>query len=252
MDPAISALIGALITTIGSIIVALIQHTSKSPPKDTPVIAVPIGTRIDPKPKPITWRTITWIAVCTLVGAVAGYILGGGGNELPAFPSITQTTDPTSQTPPTVSGIMAVDATPIDPDTATDYLKQIFIMWTLSGDLREDSESDKYVLSAFYSILVISGNSLPEDTMQDWIEEAKEEAARAIGGSVSEYEFLEFDSSGPFETLTLEESYRRLWEHVLKEPNPNLQASNMATIRLSLIASVGEEVQAELIGTWNK
>jgi hypothetical protein len=146
-----------------------------------------------------------------------------------------------------------ITAAPINPGVAKDYLNQVFVMWTVSGELREDSETDGYLLSAFHSLLVIHGDSRPVETMQMWIEDAKGAAAAAIPGTtISDYSFLEFDVSGPFESLTLEESYYRLWEHVLKESNSDLKASNMAAIRLALIASVGEERQRELLDTWDR
>jgi hypothetical protein len=154
--------------------------------------------------------------------------------------SVTATTEPVESLP---------DITPIDPTAATDYLKRVFTMWTLSGYIGDYSQ----VLSAFHSLLALNGDSNPVGTMRNWIEDAKEAAVEAIPGTTkADYKYLEFDLSIDYESLDLEESYFQLWKHVLQEPNTDLKPSNMAAIRLALIASVGEERQQELIKAWNE
>jgi len=128
------------------------------------------------------------------------------------------------------------------------YLCDLFAMWTISGFLREDSEKYKYALSAFHSLLIAADIKNPAVTMLDWIAEAKKKASEALGLPKTEFGFLEFDTSGPYEALEVEESYFRLWKLALEKREP----ADMAKVRLALSRSVGEERQQELIGNWNK
>jgi hypothetical protein len=138
---------------------------------------------------------------------------------------------------------------PIHPEEATPYLESAFTMWTIEGYLGDYPQ----VLSAFHSLLLLNGENDPVGLMQIWIEEAKQMAADAIEGtSPSDYEALEFNLSSNYESLELEECYFILWEHALHDPVPEVKASNMAAIRLALIASIGEDYQQELIGIWNE
>lgn len=141
-----------------------------------------------------------------------------------------------------------LSATPINPAEATSYLENVYTMWTISGYLGDYPR----VLSAFHSLLVFNGDDNPVDTMRSWIEEAKQMAVDAIPGtSLSDYKYFEFNLSLNYESIGLEESYYVLWEHVSHDPVIENKPSNMAAIRLALIASVGEDRQQQLIGTWN-
>ena len=127
-------------------------------------------------------------------------------------------------------------------------------MWTASGDLREDSESDKYLLSAFHSLLSLPeiGSSNPQSTMQAWIEDTIDAVIEAdVCKTRKECEFLKFDVSGPFDSLTLEDSFFRLWKHANEGPANDLTVRNMLNVRLALSKLVGEKRQQELIGIWN-
>jgi hypothetical protein len=63
--------------------------------------------------------------------------------------------------------------------------------------------------------------------------------------------FLNFDTTGASNSLSIEESFWRLWEHANKLPTDDIKPKNMAAIRLALIAVVGDDCQSELIGKWN-
>lgn len=144
--------------------------------------------------------------------------------------------------------ISNTDATASVTDEALSYLSDLFAMWTISGFLAEDSNEHKYTLSAFYSLLIANGLENPLDTMFDWISKAKRRASEAFGMPKTMFGYLEFDTSGPYELLEVEESYFRLWKRAVEMQ----ESSNMIRVRLSLAASVGEERQKELISTWNK
>ncbi|MBU1219432.1 toll/interleukin-1 receptor domain-containing protein [Myxococcota bacterium] len=124
----------------------------------------------------------------------------------------------------------------------TNYLKELFIMRTLSGSI------DSVELSSFYNILAIDGFVKPLDTMVSWIEDAKVKAAESFNMSKSEFTFLEFDLTVKIQSLSLEDSFFILWKRLKESKNP----SNMAKMRLALISLVGEKKQQKLIGLWNK
>jgi hypothetical protein len=137
----------------------------------------------------------------------------------------------------------------IDPAQTEDYLKQVFIMWTIEGYLGNYPK----VISAFNSILISVGDNNPANTMLGWVEDAKDEAAQAVPGtSKTDYPYLEFNLPRRLDTYGLEKSYCYLWEHALKERESSIKPSNMAATRLALIASVGEAQQREWIGKWNE
>jgi len=85
VDPGIAAAIGALISAIGSIIVALIQSSSKPQPEATPAILGPDGSpiRSSHKLRSFPWKTVPWIAVIALLGGIAGYALGKSAEPSP-------------------------------------------------------------------------------------------------------------------------------------------------------------------------
>lgn len=94
IDPGITAIIGVLISVIGSVIVALIQSSSQSQPEDTPAILGPDGTpvRSSHKSRSIPWKTVPWIAVAALLGGITGYALGKLAESTPlATPSLGDT-----------------------------------------------------------------------------------------------------------------------------------------------------------------
>lgn len=78
IDPGIAAIIGALVSAIGSVIVALIQSSSKPQPEAAPTVLGPDGApiRSSHRSKLIPWRTLSWIAVAVLLGGIIGYGLG--------------------------------------------------------------------------------------------------------------------------------------------------------------------------------
>jgi formylglycine-generating enzyme required for sulfatase activity len=77
IDPGIAAIIGAFISAIGSVIMTLIQSSSKSQPEGAPTILGPDGSAIrsSHKVRAISWKTVPWIAVAALLGGIAGYAL---------------------------------------------------------------------------------------------------------------------------------------------------------------------------------
>ncbi|SDJ17905.1 CHAT domain-containing protein [Bradyrhizobium lablabi] len=131
------------------------------------------------------------------------------------------------------------------------YLGNLFRIWTHSGLLQEDAEGYKYVLSAFFGLLVANGTKNPPETMQQFLNEAKREASEATSTPKSMFGFLEFDVSGPYESLDVEEGYFRLWKLACQERRM-ICAYCMATVRLALTQSVGEARQQQLIGSWQK
>jgi len=136
MDPGIAALIGALIATIGSVIVALIQARSTKP-EAPPKIVVPNGAIVS-KSRPITRRTITWIIGLALLGGVVGYSLGRAG--------------PVSPTPvPTPSVVMSRTValqTYHKKDGKNRYVTAMDSAWdwVLRGETNELRASEKFTL----------------------------------------------------------------------------------------------------------
>lgn len=123
----------------------------------------------------------------------------------------------------------------------TNYLKEIFMMRTISGAL------DSKDRSTFNCILAADGFDRPIATMASWIEDAKVMAAQATGKSASEFAYLNIDLNVNLEPLSLEESFCKLCKNLQKSNDP----SNMAKLRLTLISLVRESKQQELIETWN-
>lgn len=134
-----------------------------------------------------------------------------------------------------------------DTDELFSWLQKLFISWTCSGFLKQDSENNKYALAAFGELLEKAGIDSVDYTLHEWLEEAKKVVAQSLGMPRSQMDWLEFDITGPFEDLSIEDSFFRLWKAVKTERD----ASNMATVRLAMVAILGEERQQELIGEWN-
>lgn len=134
---------------------------------------------------------------------------------------------------------------PIDPIL---YLKKLFGMWTISGYTLEDSKTYKYSLSAFNSLLRLHGYKSPDIIMSKWIKYSKTIASEATGLPTTMFDSFNFKTADSYESLTLEESYFRLWKIACERK----ESTNMMKVRVALSATVGHERQSELIDAWNK
>ena len=84
--------------------------------------------------------------------------------------------------------------------------------------------------------------------MQSWVEFAKERASDALDMSISEFEYLDIDLSIELDELNLEASFFFLYKLSDKRRKP----SEIAGVRLALIALVGEAKQQQWVGEFNK
>ena len=122
------------------------------------------------------------------------------------------------------------------------YLKDLFSLWIAGGDIDPD------MLSAFDSILRIAGYEEPRQTMQSWVEFAKERVSNALGEPTSELDFLDIDLSIELDQLDVEASFFFLYKLSHKQREPSI----IARVRLALIALVGEEKQKQLVKEFNE
>lgn len=104
-DEVLSAIIVALITGAASIAVAYLQ---RSRPTEKEKIHLPPGVRL-----PQTRNILPWILLCTSVGAIGGYLIGGFRQAKVNIPP-----DPTAIVHPTE--IIASSTSPVEAFTATD------------------------------------------------------------------------------------------------------------------------------------
>jgi hypothetical protein len=199
-----------------------------------------------------SWKSATRIATLAIVAAVIGgsttailLFSGGEGRPKTAAPSSEVTSGASSALP---------SSTPLTEGTELYYIHDVFVFWTLTGDLRTDAESnDNYLLSAFNMIMTENGVTDTTPTMQAWIGDAVDAAINAgVCTTREQCSFLHYPTVEPFATVDVEESYRRLWEHVNRLKVTELKPKEMVEIRLALIKAVGEERQKELIGSWNQ
>jgi hypothetical protein len=197
--------------------------------------------------------TAITVAIIALVGSLivalsSNPVLNDWLKNRLATPTVAQEIPNITVAPTQALWEPQLSATPINPGEATSYLERVYTMWTIAGYLGDYPKT----LSAFHSLLALNGDTDPTGTMRAWIEESKQMVVEAIPGtSVSDYKYLEFNLSLNYESIGLEESYFVLWDHVSHDPVIDNKPSNMAAIRLALIASVGEERQSQLIGEWN-
>jgi hypothetical protein len=215
-------------------------------------VSKPVG-RKSSQPKKRDNESIIIVAVIGLVGTLLVAILNNPTlNDWMkgkiSTPTLVQEMPAQNLLPTEVPWKPQVSVTPISPTEATFYLKKVFTMWTIAGYLGDYPKT----LSAFHSLLILNGDTDPIGTMQAWIEESKQMAVDAIPGTtVADYQYFEFNLSLNYELIGLEESYYVLWDHVSHDTVVENKPSNMAAIRLALIASVGETRQQQLIGEWN-
>jgi uncharacterized membrane protein YhaH (DUF805 family) len=142
------------------------------------------------------------------------------------------------------------DAGKYGADPLYDYLGDIFRIWTLSGLLQKHADGQKYVLSAFSSLFVVNGTEKPSERMRQYLNEAKTQASNALDNApMSMFDFLEFDISGPYESLDIKESYFRLWKTACQAEGNHVE--EMILVRLALSQSVTPTRQKQLIGSWN-
>jgi hypothetical protein len=177
MDPGIAALIGALIATIGSVIVALIQARSTQP-EDSPKIVVPNGAIVS-KSRPITRRTITWIIGLALLGGVVGYSLGRVGPVSPP-PSVVLSRTVALQTYHKKDGknryVTAMDS-------AWD--------WVLRGETNELRASERFTLLCLDNGKVAFQTAQAQDGKNRYITAMGSDRDWALRGETTE--LLEFE-----------------------------------------------------------
>jgi hypothetical protein len=205
-----------------------------------------------------------WLAaaavICLLGAALVVYVLNhrpqpdiNGPNEVsakvadqPIVPQ--QPAPPTAAAPQVVTAIATSSAGASGSSVSTGdklkYLHDLFVMWTIPGSLKRDADGKKYLMSAFNSLVTASGDKNPSATMEAWITDAQKRASESLKAPTSDFSYLQFSTAGPFEALGIEDSFLRLWQ-VASEGN---EASNMAKVRLAMIAFVGEDRQQQLIG----
>ena len=143
--------------------------------------------------------------------------------------------------------------------TALYYLHEIFVEWTLSGDLKQDSAGPRMLLVAFYSLLSLKelGGDRPEKTIHDWIEDAVDVAFQTgLFRTRGECDVLRFDAPKPSRFMTLEMSFSTLWNHTNKNPtygsvSSGVKAKNLEAIRSALDKLVGTRRQQELIALFD-
>ena len=127
---------------------------------------------------------------------------------------------------------------PTDQSTDLDHhLKELFSFWVIGGDI------DPNILSAFNSILRIAGYENPRQTMQSWVELAKELVSDVLEQPTSELEFLDIDLSIEPDQLDVKSSFFLLYKLSNKQGDPE----KIARVRLALSALVGEEKQNQLV-----
>ena len=228
---------------------------SSSAPAESPA-QPPVPTLLKQRVRVRVWAAAL---VPLLLGGVATYYLytprppsaspSPNGPNSPLQPPTSSSVDAVNQTQSTKKTNIVIrnHQETLEKQEMLLQLGDLFIMWTISGLLRDDAEKDRYALSAFDSLLVAGGDKEPNKSMVNWIAAAKQRASEATGSPKTNFNYLEFDTSGNFEKLELEESFFRLW----KAASEAREASNMAKVRLALIAAVGQERQRQLIGDWN-
>ena len=104
------------------------------------------------------------------------------------------------------------------------------------------------ILAAFHSILEYSGDKAPRQTMQAWVEFAKEWASGDLKMPISTFDFLDIDLSIQLAQLDVEESFFRLYDLGNKQG----EAHKIACVRLALSAIVGEERQRQWVEKFNE
>ena len=127
---------------------------------------------------------------------------------------------------------------------AEPYIMNMFKRYVWSGRV------DYPLLSAFASVLRRTTQGSAIETLRGWIENAKTEAAEALGMDVGEMSSLQVDLEVPVDYLPIEESLFLLYKDAHEREDASAVAT-MAQARLALIAFVGEERQREWVVAWN-
>ena len=148
-------------------------------------------------------------------------------------------------------------STNLKKDTALYYLHEIFIRWTLSGQIKRDPHSNMILQTAFYSILGHQKTWLgkpPEKTIQDWIEDSVNAAFQTgLFKTREQCNNMRFPVTKPSRLMPVELSLQLIWTHwhrINESPYDRLTTLELESIRSTISQIVGKQRQQELIKTF--